>query len=140
MSVSYTHLDVYKRQDIHRTLYNVCGYSISALHLKSLDTCINNNELNTLTSADPHFHTGWLYDNVINVFLNKICNKFPIFPVGSPVDNPTKLILTFPLDYYAGITEQCEIVNSYYNNNNKMKIIKSEVCYKNIRLTYDDGG
>ena len=55
-------------QDIHRTLYNVCGYSISALHLKSLDTYINNNELNMLTSADPHFHTGWLYDNVINVF------------------------------------------------------------------------
>ena len=61
--VSYTHLDVYKRQDVDR-----------------------------------------LYDLIIMR------------------DNP--------VDYYVGITEQCETVNNYYNNNNKMKVIKSELYYK----------
>ena len=45
-----------------------------------------------------------------------------------------------PVDYYMGITEQFKMLNSYYNNNNKIKVIKNELCYIKKSLLFDDGG
>ena len=46
-----------------------------------------------------------------------------------------------PINYYVGTTKQCELLDSYYKNNNKIKIIKNELCCnKIIRLIYDGGG
>ena len=49
-------------------------------------------------------------------------------------------IYSNPGDYCVGVMEQWEKLNSCYIDSDKMKIIKSELCYKNIRLLFDDGG
>ena len=59
------------------------------------------------------------------------------------VDRLYDLIIMWdsPVDYYVGITEQFEILESYYiNNNNVVSINKDENCYVIIRLIFDDGG
>ena len=53
------------------------------------------------------------------------------------------LIITWdnPVNYYAGFTEQFEILENYYiNNNSELSVSKDDNCYIKIRLIFDDGG
>ena len=45
-----------------------------------------------------------------------------------------------PVNYYVGITKQFKIVKGYYNNKNKINLLKNELCYIKKRLLFDDGG
>ncbi|KAK3920487.1 Zinc finger and BTB domain-containing protein 11 [Frankliniella fusca] len=49
------------------------GIKISSLHLKALHPDINSTELPSLLRADPKFVHGYLYDEVINVYLKLLC-------------------------------------------------------------------
>ena len=48
-------------------------YSLSMLHIKSIETVISRNELAVMKSHDQQFTPGWLYDMVIDSFLYRLC-------------------------------------------------------------------
>ena len=44
-----------------------------------------------------------------------------------------------PVEYYYGVVEQIEKLNSYLDSNDIMNSRKNELCMSNIRLIFDDG-
>ena len=41
---------------------------------------------------------------------------------------------------YNGIMNDIDLMGYYINNKNVVYVDKNDLCYKNIRLLYDDGG
>lgn len=63
--------------DVNKVAFNVGPYSISSLHLKSLDYNIPSTECAILKSVAPDFRKGWLYDTILDAFLYKLCKPHP---------------------------------------------------------------
>ncbi|XP_052121990.1 uncharacterized protein LOC113217748 [Frankliniella occidentalis] len=51
------------------------GIKVLSLHLKALNPTLDERELPLLLQADSKFVHGYLYDEVINIFLKMICNE-----------------------------------------------------------------
>lgn len=59
-------------KDIFTCYFKVGPFTVSDLHLKSLDSNISDAEIFILSSVDSDFRNGRLYDNIISAFLFKI--------------------------------------------------------------------
>ena len=142
MSVSYTHLDVYKRQERERVsnIVDLPCYEDSAE--------INNNNVDNYIECLPVHRRGVLiiddfkmerlkYTRVIDN--NTDGDKAKI----NDLDRIYDLIIMWdnPVNYYVGFMEQFEILeNHYINNNNEWSVSKDDKYYIKIRLLHDDGG
>ena len=81
------------------------------------------------------------YDEKITDFrLNKTTDRHQT--KITDVDRCYDLIMMWnnPVNYYVGITEQFEVLENYYIEFNKLSVDKNDLCYKYIRLLFDDGG
>ncbi|XP_065208839.1 uncharacterized protein LOC135837477 [Planococcus citri] len=63
--------------DVNKVAFNVGPYSISSLHLKSLDYNIPSAECAILKSVAQDFRKGWLYDTILDAFLYMLCKPHP---------------------------------------------------------------
>ena len=64
-----------KECDLGKTWLKNGPHAVTLLQLKSLEPVLPKYELTMLKAYDRHFNTGWLYDEIINGYLWRICKQ-----------------------------------------------------------------
>lgn len=91
------------------TLFIVSPFSVSQVHLKSLDYYIPEEEVVWIKRVAPDFQRGWLYDIVIAAFIHKVMHDYDAIDCIGPAiselvcwKNPFSRIFSMIKDDFQG--------------------------------------
>ena len=121
-NVSFT-LPLTNTPSICSTLFTVGPFSISQVHLKSLDYYIPVEKVVRLKRVAPDFQRGWLYDTVIAAFIHKVVHDYDAIDCIDPAiselvrrTNPFSRIFSMIKDDFQGTSKLIIPFNVNYSH------------------------